>query len=194
MLRECFMAGLKISKLQGFVLKSMQGWLDGKVIFPIQMLPTFGGRCNRYFWDVRLKIFRLPNFNMLFQLVLTKLSCFRIYRKWSRDQVMQRASVGRPCCVSRGKTLFTILIRRNIFLTGEKKYPSLLCVWKFTVQLFVEYIIKQILNWTNFNIHPQNLNRGSILTECIPVRILSNSNPLATRIFMKTQSHKILFF
>ena len=121
MLRECFMAGLKISKLQGFVLKSMQGWLDGKVIFPIQMLPTFGGPCNRYFWDVRLKIFRLPNFNMLFQLVLTTLRCFRIYRKWSRDQVMQRASVGRPCCVSRGKTLFTILIRRNIFLTGEKK-------------------------------------------------------------------------
>ena len=49
MLRECFMAGLKISKLQGFVLKSMQGGLDGKVIFPIQMLPTFGGPCNRYF-------------------------------------------------------------------------------------------------------------------------------------------------
>ena len=43
-----------------------------KVVFLIQMLPTFGGRCNRYFWDIRLKILRLPNFNMLFQLVLTK--------------------------------------------------------------------------------------------------------------------------
>ena len=43
-----------------------------KAVYLIQMLPTFGGRCNRYFWDIRLKILRLPNFNMLFQLVLTK--------------------------------------------------------------------------------------------------------------------------
>ena len=33
---------------------------------------TFGGRCNRYFWDIQLKSLSLPNFNMLFQLVLTK--------------------------------------------------------------------------------------------------------------------------
>ena len=46
-------------------------WM-AKVVFLIQMLPTFGGRCNRYFWDIRLKILRLPNFNMLFQLVLAK--------------------------------------------------------------------------------------------------------------------------
>ena len=43
-----------------------------KVVFLIQMLLTFGGRYNRYFWDIRLKILRLPNFNMLFQLFLTK--------------------------------------------------------------------------------------------------------------------------
>ena len=46
-------------------------WMT-KVVFLIQMLLTFGGRCNRYFWDIRLKILRFPNFNMLFQLVLTK--------------------------------------------------------------------------------------------------------------------------
>ena len=46
-------------------------WM-AKAVSLIQMLPTFGGRCNRYFWDIRLKILRLPNFNMLFQLVLTK--------------------------------------------------------------------------------------------------------------------------
>ena len=28
-------------------------------------------RCNRCFWDIRLKIYRLPNIYMLFQLVLT---------------------------------------------------------------------------------------------------------------------------
>ena len=43
-----------------------------KVVFLIQMLLTFGSRCNRCVWDIRLKMLRLPNFNMLFQLVLTK--------------------------------------------------------------------------------------------------------------------------
>ena len=43
-----------------------------KVVFLIQMLPTFSGRCNSYFWDIGLKILRLPNFNMLFRLVLIK--------------------------------------------------------------------------------------------------------------------------
>ena len=66
------MTVLKISKLQGFVWKTMQVWLDGISCFS-KMLPIFGGRCNRYFWDIRPKILRLPNFNMLFQFVLAKL-------------------------------------------------------------------------------------------------------------------------
>ena len=53
-----------------------------KVVFLIQFL-TFGGRYNRYFWDTRLKMPRFVNFNILFQLVLTKFfHCFRVYRKW----------------------------------------------------------------------------------------------------------------
>ena len=36
-----------------------------KVVFLVQMLPTFSGRCNHYFGDIRLKILRLPIFNML---------------------------------------------------------------------------------------------------------------------------------
>ena len=43
-----------------------------KVVFLIQILLIFGDRCNRYFWDIRLKMYGLPYFNMLFQLVLTK--------------------------------------------------------------------------------------------------------------------------
>ena len=31
--------------------------------------------------EKRLKILRSPNFNMLLQLVLTKLNCFHVYRK-----------------------------------------------------------------------------------------------------------------
>ena len=46
-----------------------------KVVFLKQILPTFGGSCNRCFWNIWLKILRLPNFNMLFQLVRAK--CFK---------------------------------------------------------------------------------------------------------------------
>ena len=53
-----------------------------------------GGRCDRYFWDIRPEIDRLPNLNMLFQFLLTileKAKCLRAYRKWSRDHLMQKA-------------------------------------------------------------------------------------------------------
>ena len=50
-----------------------------------QILLIFGGRCNHYFWDMRLKIHRLLNFNMLFQFLLKKkfpqAKYFRVYRK-----------------------------------------------------------------------------------------------------------------
>ena len=65
------MTVLKISKLQGFDGKPCKRDWMAKVFFLIQMLLTFGGRCNRYFCDLRLKILRFPNFNVLFQLVLT---------------------------------------------------------------------------------------------------------------------------
>ena len=62
-------------------------WM-AKVVFLIQMLQTFGGRYNRYFRDIRLKILRLANFNMLVQLVLTnfsKANCFGVWKliTWS---------------------------------------------------------------------------------------------------------------
>ena len=62
-------------------------WM-AKVVFLIQMLQTFGGRYNRYFRDIRLKILRLANFKMLVQLVLTnfsKANCFGVWKliTWS---------------------------------------------------------------------------------------------------------------
>ena len=81
---------LKISKVQGFVWKIMQALLDGKSCFshtnasnfrrPLQSLlssytssplPIFteGGGTSVH---RLLKMLRLPNFNMLFQLVLRK--------------------------------------------------------------------------------------------------------------------------
>ena len=44
-----------------------------RVVFLIQLLLIFSGRCNCYFWDIWLEIYRLPNFNRIFQLVLLKL-------------------------------------------------------------------------------------------------------------------------
>ena len=60
-----------------------------KVVFLIEMLLTFGGRYNCFFWDTRMKILRLLNFNMLFQLVHWTVFVFTESR--SRVQVMQRA-------------------------------------------------------------------------------------------------------
>ena len=43
-----------------------------RVVFSIHILLIFGGLYNRYFWGIRLTIYRLPYFNMLFKFVLTK--------------------------------------------------------------------------------------------------------------------------
>ena len=52
----------EISKLKEFVWKTMQARM-AKSFFVIRMRLPFGGRCNRYFSTIRLKILRLPNFN-----------------------------------------------------------------------------------------------------------------------------------
>ena len=72
MLKEVFHDSFKIDWL---IDKDLYGkpfnhdWKE-KDVFLIQILLIFGGRCNRYFWDIPLKIYGLPNFNMLFHLVL----------------------------------------------------------------------------------------------------------------------------
>ena len=79
-------------KLQEFVWKPCRRNWMAKAVFLIQRLPTFGGRFNPHFWDIWLKMFRLPNFNMLFQLVLTiffKSELFRVYGElitWSSHE------------------------------------------------------------------------------------------------------------
>ena len=55
-----------------------------KVVFLIQMFLTFGGRRNRYFWDIRLKILRLPNFNMLIQFVPAKFFKSELFSRLSK--------------------------------------------------------------------------------------------------------------
>ena len=67
-----------------------------RVVFVIQILQIFGGRFNRYFWHVRMKIYRSAKFNMLFQLMLSKIpkrTVFVLTESWSRDQLMQKACI-----------------------------------------------------------------------------------------------------
>ena len=51
---------------------SVTGWQE--LILLYKCLQLSGGHCNHYFWEIHvwLKILRLPNFNMLFQLVPAK--------------------------------------------------------------------------------------------------------------------------
>ena len=65
----------------------------GRVVFLIQILLFFAGGCNCCFWDIWLKIFRSPHFNMLIQLVLAKVfqstlfSCLpKVDLRWSTPE------------------------------------------------------------------------------------------------------------
>ena len=72
-LKEIFHDSLKILKFTRICManhSSMTGWQ--KLFFSCKSLKFFGSHRNHYFWDIQLKICWLPNFNMLFQLVLTK--------------------------------------------------------------------------------------------------------------------------
>ena len=76
MLKEIFYDSLKISKIyKGFFFfygkPLKRDWVT-RVDSPLQILLIIGGRCNRYFCDIRYKIDRLPYFNMLFQFLLTE--------------------------------------------------------------------------------------------------------------------------
>ena len=91
-LNEIFLDSLKISK----IYKDLCGkpfkrdWVT-KVGFSHTNSSNFrfGGRCNRYFWDTRLKMYRFPNFNLLFQFMPTKFLKSELFSCLSKvDQVI----------------------------------------------------------------------------------------------------------
>ena len=69
---------------------SVTGWQE--LFFSYKSLWFLAAVADRYFWDIRLKILRLPNFIMLFQLVLTTFSKSELFscfpESWSRDKGM----------------------------------------------------------------------------------------------------------
>ena len=107
-------------------------WM-AKVVFFIQMLSTFGGCCNSYFWDMRLKILRLPNFNMLFQLVLTKFFKSELFPCLPSqvDQVMKRTywrGAKRDGCICR---------LANIYLYLYYLFISILFIYIYIIYLYL---------------------------------------------------------
>ena len=54
-----------------------------RVVILIQIHLIFSGRYNPYFWDIRLKIYRLPN-NIVFQLMLTKFFKGKLFLCWPK--------------------------------------------------------------------------------------------------------------
>ena len=60
----------KFQYLQGLVWKTTQLWLRGTSCFPIQVIKTFSGCFNPYFEDMRLNVYRLPNFYMPFEFLI----------------------------------------------------------------------------------------------------------------------------
>ena len=78
---------------------SKRDWV-AKVVFLIQMLLTFGGRRNRNFWDIRLKILRLPTWEYALSVCANKMSCLRAYRKLSRDHTHAKTAYCKSSLIS----------------------------------------------------------------------------------------------
>ena len=69
MLQKIFYNSLNIFEIyKDLYGKPLKCDWEARVVFPIQILLFFDSHCN----DIWLKIYRFPNFNMLFQFLLTK--------------------------------------------------------------------------------------------------------------------------
>ena len=71
-------------------METMQAWLDGKSCLSHANASSFDRRLLQSLWRYKAEILRLPNFNMLFQVVLKKfqkLTVFVFTESWSRDQL-----------------------------------------------------------------------------------------------------------
>ena len=64
----------KFQNLRGCVWKASQAWLGGKSCFSHTDPSNFQRPLQLLLWNIRLKIYWLPKFDMLFQLLLTNFS------------------------------------------------------------------------------------------------------------------------
>ena len=115
-----------------------------KVVFLIQMLLTFGGCCNRCFWDIRLKMLRLPNFNMVFNLVLTNFFKSELFSCLPKVDllitVMQRAYCETRASLRVWKIVvdmlkFHLLYKSDIHVLVEFCYKGIHCSCNFILSI-----------------------------------------------------------
>ena len=88
-LQEMFSTVWKFTNLYGKPLNWVTGW-------QVQNLLIFSCGCDRYLWDTRPNIYRLPNFETLFQFLLTTVFVFS--KSWSHDQLMQKTHLFALAC------------------------------------------------------------------------------------------------
>ena len=87
------------------------------------MLLTFGGRCNRYFWDIRLKILRSLNFNVLFQLVVTKFFKSELLSSLSKVGHVIKSCKEPITLVTSDDSDAMLTLQRIAFRADTKRYP-----------------------------------------------------------------------
>ena len=94
--------------------------------------------CNRYFWDISLKIYRLPNFNMLLQFVRTKFFKSKLFsclpESSSRGQLMQKAYYN-----------WTVEVHKN----QSSLLPPSLLLFKCSIPIPVSGVKKKKSDWNN---------------------------------------------
>ena len=75
-------------------------WM-AKVVFLIKILLIFCSHCKGYFWETQLKIYRLPNFNILFHHVVKKFSKSELFlclfEAYLRKIIMQSHMILKTC-------------------------------------------------------------------------------------------------
>ena len=102
--------------------KTTQAWL-ARVCFSLTIFLIFGGRCNRFFWEIRLKIYRWLNFNnnalsLPANRIFQKQTVFVFTESLSRDRLLQKAY-----CVPAANT--------SVHVQGKRKYvPWSTTSWK----------------------------------------------------------------
>ena len=95
MLKEIFFRQFEIFQIyKGLYGKPLKRDWVARVDFPKQILLIIGGRCDRYFWDIRQKIYnkkKIYAFSVPANKTFWKRTVFVFTKSWSRDQVMQKA-------------------------------------------------------------------------------------------------------
>ena len=140
-----------------------------RVVFLIQILLIFGCRCNRYFWDIGLKIHRLPNVNMLFQLVQTQFFKSELFSCLPKDdhvinwckRLISSSSRGSELCKSgikfpASRALFLACFLPCTSCSRGRHSRRLACLLSHVLRAYCNFESKQTISSTLFGRRPNN--------------------------------------